>query len=66
MERILAVSLVVSAQGKPQNVCLMKSVGYGLDAKAAEAVQQYKFAPAVKDGAPVASRIHIEVNFRLH
>ena len=42
---------------------LSRSAGYGLDAKAAEAVGQYEFSPATKDGKPVAARIHIETNF---
>jgi len=44
----------------------MQSAGYGLDAEAAEAVQQYRFAPATKEGKPVAARIHVQVDFRLH
>jgi TonB family protein len=66
MQGVIAIGLIVSAQGKPQNLCLMRSIGYGLDAKAAEAVQQYQFDPAIKDGVPVASRIHVEVVFRLY
>jgi protein TonB len=60
------LSLVVNSDGKPQNVCLVQSAGYGLDAKAAEAVQQYRFAPATKEGKPVAVRIHVQVDFKLH
>jgi TonB family protein len=60
------VSLVVDVNGMPQNVCLMQSAGYGLDAKAAEAVERYRFAPASKDGKPVSVRIHVKVEFRLY
>lgn len=66
MQGVISIGLIVSALGKPRNLCLMRSVGYGLDAKATEAVQKYQFDPAVKDGVPVASRIHIEVVFRLY
>jgi TonB family protein len=38
----------------------------GLDEKALEAVQRYRFKPAMKDGKPVASTISVEVNFRLY
>ena len=62
----LVMGLVVSNNGGPQNICIARSAGYGLDAKAAEAVQQYKFAPASKDGEPVAARLNIEVDFRLY
>jgi protein TonB len=35
----------------------------GLDEKALEAVQKYKFKPAIKDGTPVPARITIAVQF---
>ena len=60
------VSFVVGVDGQPRNICLIQSAGYGFDAKAAEAVHKYVFAPASKDGRPVAMRIHIQVDFRLY
>ena len=36
-----------------------------LDHKAVEAVEQYKFKPAMKDGKPVAVYVNIEVNFQI-
>ena len=60
------LSLVVDTSGMPQDVCLRQSAGYGLDAKALEAVQQYRFASAMKDGKPVAVRIYVEVKFHLY
>jgi TonB family protein len=43
-----------------------RSLGMGLDQKAIEAVRQWKFEPAMKDGRPVAVQINVEVNFRLY
>jgi TonB family protein len=43
-----------------------RSLGFGLDEKALEAVKQWRFEPAKKDGRPVAVQINIEVNFRLY
>jgi len=58
------VSYVVDAQGLPQDVCIMKPAGYGLDAEAAKAVWQYRFQPATKgDGTPVAVRVSMQVTF---
>ena len=37
----------------------------GLDIRAAEAVQQWKFRPATKDGKPVTVQVQVDVNFRL-
>jgi len=57
------VSVVVDAQGVPQDLCLSKSSGYGLDASAATAVGQYRFEPAKNDGKPVKMRIPVVVRF---
>jgi periplasmic protein TonB len=37
----------------------------GLDEKAIEAVRQWRFQPAMKDGQPVTVAINVEVSFRL-
>jgi TonB family protein len=57
------VSFVVDVQGVPQDICIMRPVGLGLDEQAAKAVRQYRFDPAKKDGTPVAARTAIEVGF---
>jgi TonB family protein len=57
------VSFVVDAQGVPQDICVLRPAGYGLDEEAAKAVRQYRFDPARKGGAPVAARVSIEVGF---
>ena len=63
---ICLISLIVDAQGNPQNVRVARALGMGLDQKALEAVRQYKFKPAMKDGkTPVPSMVTIEVDFRL-
>ncbi len=58
-------SLIVDVKGWPQDVCLTKSAGYGLDANAAGAVRRYGFKPATKDGKRVPARVSIEIFFRL-
>jgi TonB family protein len=58
------LAFVVDAQGVPQDVCILKPAGYGLDEEAAKAVRQYRFDPAKKDGAPVAVRVSMEVPFK--
>ena len=63
---VSVVSFVVDDHGNPQNLCISKSTGYGLDANAAKAVQQNRFDPATMNGKPVAKRISIEVDFTLH
>ncbi len=64
---VCLVSLIVDAQGNPQNPRVVRPLGMGLDEKALEAVRKYKFKPAMKDGrTPVPVMITIEVNFRLY
>jgi TonB family protein len=63
---ICIVSLIVDAQGNPQRVQVVRHLGKGLDQKAVEAVEQYKFEPAMRHGEPVAVEVNIEVNFRLY
>jgi len=64
---VCLVSLIVDAQGNPQNPRIIRALGMGLDEKALEAVRKYKFKPALKDGkTPVPVMITIEVNFRLY
>ena len=65
-QAISLVTLIVDEQGNPQNVCVKKPAGYGLDGQAVRAVEQYRFDPATKDGSPVPVRIVVEVNFRLY
>ena len=64
---VVLISLIVDAQGNPQNPRVVRALGMGLDEKALEAVRRYKFKPAMKDGkTPVPVMINVEVNFRLY
>jgi len=67
-EGTVVISLIVDAQGNPQNVHVSRSLGMGLDEKAIEAVRQYKFKPAIeaKSGKSVPVPISVEVRFRLY
>ncbi|MGA2754856.1 MAG: energy transducer TonB [Terracidiphilus sp.] len=60
------IGLIVNAQGNPVNVHVVRPLGMGLDEKAMDAIRQYKFKPAMKDGkTPVPVMVTIEVDFRL-
>ncbi|MGB7264441.1 MAG: energy transducer TonB [Terracidiphilus sp.] len=64
---VCLISLIVDAQGNPQNIRVARPLGMGLDEKAIAAIRQYKFKPAMKDGkTPVPVMITIEVDFRLY
>lgn len=64
---VCVISLIVDAQGNPQNIHVIRTLGMGLDEKAMEAVRKYKFKPAMKDGkTPVPVNITVEVDFHLY
>ena len=58
--------LIVGPDGRPHDIRVSRSLGMGLDEKAIEAVRQWKFEPARKNGQPVAVQINVEVDFRLY
>ena len=43
----------VDPDGKAHNMKVLRSLGLGLDEKAIEAVNKWKFRPGYKDGKPV-------------
>lgn len=62
----VVLSLLVNKEGGATNIRISQPLGYGLDVKAVEAVRNWKFDPAEKDGQPVAVPIAVEVNFHLY
>lgn len=62
----VVLQVVVTADGRAENISVMRKAGYGLDQKAIEAVKTWQFKPAVgPDGVAVATLVPIEVTFRL-
>jgi len=61
----VVLQLVVDDQGRPQGLKVLRSLGLGLDQKAIEAVEKWRFKPGMKDGKAVPVMATIEVNFRL-
>src|ERR1700674_5808578 len=57
--------VIVDEKGNPRDLKVIRPVGLGLDQKALEEVQKWKFNPGKKDVKPVAVQATIEVNFRL-
>ena len=57
------VGLVVSSKGEPKEVHVVRSLEKAVDQSAIEAVQQWQFEAARKDGQPVAVRITVEIRF---
>ena len=61
----VVLSIIVDDAGMPRNIRVVRPLGLGLDEKAVEAVQKWRFRPAYKDAKPVAVHATVGVNFRL-
>ncbi|MEO5922669.1 MAG: M56 family metallopeptidase [Bryobacteraceae bacterium] len=59
------LSVVVDENGLPTQIAVTQGFGMGLDEAAIEAIHQWRFKPAMKDGQPVSFRAVMEVKFRL-
>ncbi|MEX2304080.1 MAG: energy transducer TonB [Bryobacterales bacterium] len=51
--------------GRAHNIRLENGLGMGLDEQAIKAVEQWRFKPGMKNGAPVRVGARVEVHFRL-
>jgi TonB family protein len=65
IEGVVTLSVIIGVDGKAHDVKVVKSLEPTLDANAIEAVKTWKFAPAMKDGHPVAVEMRLEVDFKL-
>jgi TonB family protein len=60
------LDVVVSANGDVKSATILQGVPFGLNDNAMEAVRQWKFKPATRDGQPVPVMVMIEVAFSLY
>jgi TonB family protein len=65
LQGAVILSVDVGTDGYARNFKVVRGLGMGLDEKAIEAVQKWKFRPGSKDGKPVIVAATIQVNFRL-
>lgn len=64
LQGVCVLNLIVGPDGQPRDIRVARTLGQGLDQKAIEAVSDWRFEPATKDGKPVAVQINVEVTFR--
>jgi feruloyl esterase len=62
----VTVSLVIGTDGHPFAVKVVQSLEPSLDANAILAIKTWKFAPATKNGRPIAFRMNIDMEYKLH
>jgi len=59
----VVIAVVITSQGTSKDPRVVQSLHPEVDRCAVDAVRQWRFAPAQKDGKPVAVRVTIEVAF---
>jgi TonB family protein len=59
----VVLRVIVDEQGKPKVADIVTPIGYGLDQSAIDAVNQWDFEPARKDGKGVKVYFRVRVNF---
>ncbi len=57
------IALVVSSKGLPKNPHVVKGLDKDLDESAVEAVKEWRFEPARKNGKAVAVRVSVQLQF---
>jgi TonB family protein len=65
VQGIAVLLIVVTREGGTTDIRVRYGIGHGLDEEAVKAVRKWKFAPATKDGKPVAVQVSVEVDFHL-
>jgi TonB family protein len=60
----VAVRVTVDQYGIPRNLTVIRSAGKTIDARALEAVSQYRFKPATVDNIPAAALVTIDVKIQ--
>ena len=66
VQGVVIVTILVQEDGTPSDIKVVRGLGSGLDEKAVECVQQWRFTPRVSAlGEPTPVKATIEVNFRL-
>ncbi len=61
----VVLEIVVRRDGAVGDVTILQRLGSGLDERAVEAVRQWRFSPARRQGAPVDVIVEVAVEFKL-
>jgi TonB family protein len=65
IEGDVVLEIVVKADGLVGSVRVMRSLGAGLDQRATDAVRQWRFSPARRQGTAVDVVVEVAVEFKL-
>src|SRR5204863_9917670 len=63
LEAHVEVEFVVNAEGRVDDPKVVQPVGNGFDEAALDAIRQYEFDPATKDGKAIKARMRLVIHF---
>jgi len=63
VQATVTLSVTVGEDGKAHDVKVEQGAGFGLDEKAIEAMEKWRFNPATHDGHPAGAPANIQMNF---
>lgn len=66
VEGVVIMSVLIGEDGSVQNAAVTGSLRPDLDQASLDAVRQWRFQPAMKNGSPIPFRTNIETTFRLY
>jgi len=65
IEGAVILSTVIDTDGIPTEINLVKGLDPGLDQKAVECLQHWRFSPGMRRGQPISVKAKVEIQFRL-
>jgi TonB family protein len=65
VQGVVVLSFVVAIDGMPAEIKVVRGLGSGLDEKAVECLQQWRFTPATRNGELVPEKVTLEMIFRI-
>jgi TonB family protein len=63
---VVGLNIIIDSTGKVRTVSIVHPLGMGLDDNAVATVSTWRFAPAQREGQPVAVSVYVEVDFHLY
>ena len=65
LQGTVLLATVIATDGIPSEIRVVKGLGKGLDEKAVECLQKWRFKPGTRDGEPIPVKVSVEINFRV-
>jgi protein TonB len=65
LQGTVLLTALIGVDGLPSDIKMTRGLGKGLDEKAVECVERWRFSPGTNHGEPIPMKVQVEINFRL-